>query len=169
MGVARGGGTGPWSPPIDQDFKGDLAIYRPLSRIHQHVAPPNRKSWLRPCQRFRLGRKLVLSITRKDCQLPVSINCFILLAWYFLSWMGGWLGGWLVGWMVWLLVGWVCGILVGVRLPTKTILAQPKFKFRLSLVKRTYIQTDRQTDWLTSRLKNWQMYSTYLFSLLTGG
>ena len=48
LGVDRGGGDMP-PPPIGQDFKGDLAIYQPLSRIHQYVAPPNRKSWLRPC------------------------------------------------------------------------------------------------------------------------
>ena len=30
-------------PPINQDFKGDLAIYRPLSRNRQYVALPNRK------------------------------------------------------------------------------------------------------------------------------
>ena len=34
-------------PSIGQDFKGDLATYWPLSRIHQYAAPPNRKYWLR--------------------------------------------------------------------------------------------------------------------------
>ena len=44
--------------------------------------------------------------------------------------------------MVWWLVGWVYGVLVGVRLQKKTILAQLKLEFRLSLAKRTYRQTD---------------------------
>ena len=49
QGRSQGGGaTGPWPPPIGQDSKGDLAIYRPLSRTHIYAAPPNRKSWLRP-------------------------------------------------------------------------------------------------------------------------
>ena len=39
---------------------------------------------------FRLGPKTVLSLTPKDWQLPFSIICFILLAWYFPGWVGGW-------------------------------------------------------------------------------
>ena len=42
---------------------------------------------------FRLGPKTVLSFNPKDWQLPFSMNCFILLAWYFPCWVGGWVGG----------------------------------------------------------------------------
>ena len=48
-GRIQGGGAHGRPPPISQDFKGDLAIYRPLSCILQYMAPPNLKSWLRLC------------------------------------------------------------------------------------------------------------------------
>ena len=61
-GGSKGGATGPWPPPIGQDFKANMATFLPASRASSIRGPPQSKILEPPIELTRKQKNEVVTL-----------------------------------------------------------------------------------------------------------